>query len=167
MRFDRVLVKAEGDGFTAVATVDAEGTFDGVTQVSYLGLERVPFVRRHGRWEPREALLPALEEAVRLLLARRAALAATDSAALEHLAARRWKDPQVTREAALAQTRERIDEFKGRYQATRWIVRVERDGAEVLEQYTLAPPDAPVRKGQIRFELVREDAGLRFGSPML
>jgi hypothetical protein len=161
--FDRVLVKPEGEGFTAVTTVDAEGTID-KTQVSYLGLERIPFVRIDGHWQPKEALLPALREVAELLSARRTALGTADAAALgELVSTTRWLDSTVTREVALAQLKDRIGDWAGRYEPTAWIVRVEREGAEVLEEYTLTAPQGTTRRGKIRFQLVREDR-LRFGS---
>jgi hypothetical protein len=160
LKFDRLLVKPEGEGFTAVATFDAEGLYDGQTRVSYLGLERARFVRRDGRLVPRTSPVPALEEIVALLVMRRAAIARAEVGALEPLVARDFHDPRLTREAALAQARERMAELAGT-RAEAWIVRVEREGAQVLEEYGGA------RRGQVRFELQREDGKLRFSSGLL
>ena len=171
LKFDRLLVKPEGEGLTAVATFDGEGVFKGVSSgriadeipVSYLGLERAPFVRREGRWAPQTSVVPALVEIVALLDARREALGKKDAAALDEMVAKGWKDARLTRDAALEKARA----LEGRYQPTKWIVRVEREGAQVLEEYTLEPADGPARRGQVRFELKREDGRLRFASGLL
>jgi len=156
--FDHVLVKPEGEGFTAVGQVDAEGTYGGTAQVSYIGLERVPFVRRGGRWVPKGALLPALQEVAALLLARRAAEDARDPAALEPLVALAWKDERVAREEAIAAMKERLSAGPQKAQPKRWIVRVERERSEVLEETSA---------GSTRLELVREAGRLRIASGTL
>jgi hypothetical protein len=157
--FDHVLVKQEGQGFTAVGQVDAEGTYAGTTQVSYIGLERVPFVRLDGRWLPKDALLPALQQVAALLLERRAAEEARDPAALERLVAKAWDDPRAGgRDAALAAMRERLSAGPAKAQPKRWIVRVERERSEVLEETSL---------GSTRLVLVREAGQLRIASGTL
>ena len=160
LKFDRLLVKPEGDGFTAVATFDAEGIYDGQTRVSYLGLERAPFVRRDGHWVPRTSPVPALEEIVGLLAARRAAIAKGDASALEPLVAKGFQDPRLSREAALAQARERASQ-PATTSAVAWIVRVERDGAQVSEESESPGADGKPRKSQARFDLKREDGRLK------
>jgi hypothetical protein len=74
IRFDRVLVKPEAKGFIAVVTVDAEAVLDKGVAVSYLGLERIPFVRAERRLEPQGPLLPGLYEVLSLLMEHRSSL---------------------------------------------------------------------------------------------
>ncbi|MGC4121701.1 MAG: hypothetical protein QM765_45415 [Myxococcales bacterium] len=156
--FDHVLVKPEGEGFTAVGQVDAEGTYGGATQVSYIGLERVPFIRSSGRWVPKGALLPAMQEVATLLLARHAAEEARDPAAIERLVAKSWGDERVAREAALASMKERLAAGPAKAQPKRWIVRVERERCEVLEETS---------EGSTRLVLLREAGQLRIASGTL
>ena len=158
VRFDHVLVKPEGEGLTAVAQVDAEGTYAGEAKVSYIGLERVPFVRKDGRWRPRGALLPALQDVGALLVARRAAHDARDPAAMERLVAKAWSDETTGREAALAAMKDRLSAGQVAAKPRSWIVRVERERSEVLEE---------TAAGATRLVLVREGGQLRIASGSL
>lgn len=164
--FDHVLVKPEGEGLVAVAKADADGEYEGGTAVSYVGLERVPFVRRGAAWVPKGAILPALEEIAALLVERRAALERREPGRIEALVARGWSDARLPREAALVQMRERVEAFSGTYRPTRWIVRVEREEAEVLEEF-VQEGGGGASRGQVRFQLKREDGKLRIASGLL
>jgi hypothetical protein len=135
--FSRRLFKLEGQGMVAVATVDAEATLEGGVQVSYLGLERTPFRFEGARWQLDGPLLPALHEVLSLLCRRQRALAEGDVAALRALGF----EPGPTSGGA-------ADPFRVR----RWILRVDRDGAEVLEQ-------GETRNS--RFALKRENGSFR------
>ena len=158
VRFDHVLVKPEGEGLTAVGQVDAEGLFAGTTRVSYIGLERVPFVLRDGRWLPRGALLPALQEVAGVLMARHTAEQARDPTAIERQVATVWAGEGVSREAALAAMKERLAAGPRKAELKRWIVRVERERCEVLEETSA---------GATRLVLVREAGQLRIASGTL
>jgi len=163
IHYSRMLVKPEGEGYVAVATVDAEGDYEKETAVSYLGLERVPFVRRGGAWEPKSSILPALAEIAAVLAQRRSAIERRDPEALERLVARAWSDSRLSREAAVAQMRERVSAGSGTYRATRWIVRTERQEAEVLEEVERGAADG-ASKGQVRLQLKREDGAFRISA---
>lgn len=164
VRFDRVLVKPEGEGFTAVATVDADGALDGMA-VGYLGLERVPFVRRGAQWVPKTSLLPALVEVASLLAERHSALRRHDATAIERLVAHGWSDRRLSREEALSQMRDRVRDASGDERAVRWIIRIEREGAEVLEELDRATGTSG--RGQVRFQLGREEGRFRFVAGLL
>lgn len=166
VHFDHVLVKPEGEGLVAVGKADAEGEYEGGVPVSYVGLERVPFVRRGRAWEPEGAILPALEEVAALLVERRAALEGREPRRIEALVAQGWRDGRLGREPALVQMRERVEAFSGSYRPTRWIVRVERGGAEVLEEF-VQEGEAGASRGQVRFQLTREDGKLRFAAGLI
>jgi len=155
--FEHVLVKPEGEGYVAVAQVDAEGLYGGEARVSYIGLERVPFVRRGGRWTPRGALLPALQEVAALLVARQSAQAAGDPSALAKLVASNWIDERLGRQEALELARQRftLGEEREAQAITRWIIRVEREQVEALEQ---------TKGGARRLVLAREQGALKIAS---
>lgn len=162
--FDRVLVRPEGQGFVAIATVDVEGILrgpSGDSAVACLGRERIAFAREGRGFAPAAGLLPTLSETLSLLTARRHALAGADPAALEALVATGYRDPRVSREAALALARERMPE-RGE-PPSRIAVRLERGEVEVLEEM----PRASAGPRQARFTLVREGGALRFASGLL
>jgi hypothetical protein len=158
-RFDRVLVKPEGDAYTAVATVDAEGVWAGKTRIGYLGRERIPHVFADGHWRPAGAPLPELQEIADLLCRRSQALEKGDAAALAGLVAQGWRDPSVSRAVLLEGLNGLAAAPRGEILA--WIVRNERDGAEVLEERRDPASGQTVR---LRSQLVREGAQLRFAS---
>lgn len=137
VQFSRLLVKPEGEGMVAVATVDAEGAFVDGARVSYLGLERVPFRHEAGRWQIAGALLPALEASLSLMCRRRQALARGDRDAVEALGF----SPVEARSRQAGEDRVR-----------RWVVRVDRERVEVLEEGSI---------GNGRFVLKRENGALR------
>ena len=136
-QFSRLLVKQEGEGMVAVATVDAEGTFEDGARVSYLGLERVPFRHESGRWQLAGTILPALEASLSLMCRRRQALERGDWKAVEALGF-----PPVEARARQA----------GEDRVRRWVVRVDRERVEVLEEGA---------RGNGRFVLKRENGALR------
>lgn len=70
--FDRFSVRLGPNGDTAevVSTLDFSGKFD-ATEVSSVGLERVAFEYRDGRWQPVAGLAPRLTEVLSALESRR------------------------------------------------------------------------------------------------
>lgn len=104
--FSRLLVKPEGNGMVAVATVDAEAEVGGEgTLVSYLGLERVPFACDSARCAPVSSPLPSLVSLLSAMCGRRGARGS---------------------EAGSGSA----DDEK----VSRWVIRVDRAQAEVLEE---------------------------------
>jgi hypothetical protein len=155
--FDHVLVKPEGEGFTAVGQVDAEGTYGGTAQVSYIGLERVPFVRRGGRWVPRARCCRRCRRSRRCSwLPRRGGRSRPGRARAPRGPG--LEDERVAREEAIAAMKERLSAGPQKAQPKRWIVRVERERSEVLEETSA---------GSTRLELVREAGRLRIASGTL
>ena len=164
LAFDRVIVKPESSLWLAVATVDATGTLAspfGPIEVSCLGRERIPFVRRGGAFVPAAGPLPTLAEALAVLIRRHQALARGDAASLEGLVAKGYRDERATRERALALARERMSLPLAPPQ--RFSVRLEKEGLEVLEE----TPGAAQPPRRARFTLVREGGALRFASGLL
>lgn len=147
-RFDRLLIKPEDEGFVAVGTVDAEASLAGTTSISYLGLERVPFRYVEGRWRLSGPLLPALAQVVELLSLRSRALETGDLAAVRELTAA---------ESGFGES--------GPRRVRAWTVRIERERAEVLEEYQQpGEPGGPWRDGRKRLLLVREGGRFRFAA---
>lgn len=136
-RFSRLLVKPEGRGMVAVATVDAEAAFGDGALVSYLGLERTPFRFEGARWRLDGPLLPALHEALSLMCRRRQALAAGD---VTRLGALGFDAPGARPKGG------------GEDRVRRWVLRIERDRAEILEEG---------ERGNDRFLLKRENGAFR------
>ena len=120
--FSRLLVKPEGAGMVAVATVDVEASVGASgAQVSYLGLERVPFSCDAVRCVPVGPPLPSLVSLLSAMCGRRGA--------------------------------QEIGE--DRAPVSRWLIRVDRSKAEVLEE-------RPGRRE--RFVLKNENGTFSFAS---
>lgn len=151
-RFDHVLVKPEGEGYTAVTQVDAEAIYGAGVPVSYIGLERIPFVRVDGQWSPKGALLPGLQDVGATLLAHRQALLHHDLAALRALLAQGYQGDRAALKGSLTDEGEAIE-------IRRWTIRVERGSASVSEE--VAPSRTFRARGQLRLELVREAGGFK------
>ena len=114
-----------------------------LTLILGLLVERVAFRLAKRGWEPAGPLLPALGQVIELLLRRSRALEAGDEAALQALGAE--ADPVVM----------------GRPRTvSAWTVRVDRDRAEVLEEYRLSGEGSG--PGRRRLVLVKADREFRF-----
>lgn len=184
VRFRHVLVKPENRGcpsaaansrgnpakvFVAVAKVEAEAVFNQKVLVSYLGLERIPFTRREGKWVPCQALLPELSDVLSLLDARARALQDSDWVKLESLMAiKNWRDSRWNRKQALAQVKGRLHSSSfGGYKPSRWIIRVDREGGEVLEEKKEIDSEGATFSGKVRSLLFREEGKFRFASGIM
>jgi hypothetical protein len=138
--FDRVTVTVDEAARNAVAsaTLDFDGRYAGATDVSSLGVERVPFVYEGGEWKPQAGWAPRLAAIVGALEARRRALTAGDWAALGKLAGGDVSgDPELKRVVAVGQRS---------YAAVKWFIRSERDEVIVTEQFRLtgSTPERPI-----------------------
>lgn len=165
-RFARITVRLEPGGkrAEALATLDFSGSL-GDTEVSSLGVERVPFVLRDGRWEPEGLAAPRLAAVVAALEARRRALEAGDTEALARLKGPAG-DGGGSGDAGLA---ELLALERRRYTARAWYLRLERDEAVVTEHWRLEGqlPSRPVdERGERRLSLIRDGEEFLF-SPAL
>ncbi|MBX5481466.1 MAG: hypothetical protein IRZ16_06405 [Myxococcaceae bacterium] len=155
--YDRLIVDWEkgSDQALATATLDFVGTL-GKIQVSSLGLEKVPFVRRDGDWRPSHGPAPRLAAIVTALEARRRALESGDVAELRRLSrltpGRPLEDADLVRLLSLARRSYRVES---------WWIRSERDEVIVTEESRLSgeTPDRPVDERRTRRLLLREDGG--------
>lgn len=162
--FARITVDVEPGGQRAVAfaTLDFDGTL-GDTTVSSLGVERVPFVRRDGSWEPETQAAPRLVGAVAALESRRRALDGGSREALGVLAGPEAVSPDGPELEQVLRLRQR------RYRAEAWYLRLERDGAVATERWQLqgSLPERPVdARGERQLSLVRHGQEFLF-SPAL
>lgn len=162
--FDRITVDVApgGQRAEAFATLDFNGTL-GRTDVSSLGVERVPFVLRDGTWEPEGQAAPRLAAAVTALEGRRRALEAGDVKALGALAGEGGAAPGGPELENLLKLQQR------RYRAEAWFLRLERDDGLVTERWRLegSLPERPVDVlGERRLSLVRHAEEFLF-SPSL
>jgi hypothetical protein len=117
--------------------------------VSSLGLERIGFrLRGRSDWTPSSGLAPRLVKVVWALEQRRRALEAGDRAALSLL------DPAVADGGALPQSVEDILAVsERRYRSLAWLIRFEREGALVTEDFRLEgnTPQRPIdQQGSVR-----------------
>ncbi len=162
--FARITVDVEPGGERAVAwaTLDFDGTL-GRTEVSSLGVERVPFVLRDGEWVPEGQLAPRLAAVVGALESRRAALEAGTLPTLQALLAREAAPPGGPELEGVLALRDR------RYKAEGWFLRLERDEAVATERWHLqgSLPERPVdTRGERRLQLLRDGDEFLF-SPAL
>ncbi len=166
VRYRDVVTSVAGSRAEVVAMLDAEGRAvwrDQAAELSYLGREQF-----HMR--PCSIALWCAEgdqfqrlRAVLLLVFRRAdAFQARDAAAYAPLVSEAYRDRGEGREALLARL---AGDFRSappaRLRIRAWQIRVERDAAEVGEDYALAVADAPERTLRARYRLVREGTAWR------
>ncbi len=165
--FDRIAVVLEKDASAvAHATLDFDGEL-GRTEVSSLGVERVPFRPGEDGLQPAAGLAPLLAAVVAQLEARRAALEAADAERLAHLTGGVLTPADVAAKPgfqAVAALTQRS------YRAQSWHVRIERDGAVVTERYRLSGvlPDRPVdSRAERTLSLVRRGEGFFFSGELM
>ncbi|MBI3181546.1 MAG: hypothetical protein HYZ28_05345 [Myxococcales bacterium] len=149
-RFDRISVTFDpaAKAALATATLDFEGAL-GPTEVSSLGLERIPFLRTGYQWAPEQGLAPRLSAAVEALERRRRALESGDASALAALCA--------GGDSGVVESAEEVLRLRRRsYRSLAWFIRSEREEVVVREEYRLQgdTPDRPVdRPGAVRLLL--------------
>jgi hypothetical protein len=165
--FARITVDVAPGGERAVAwaTLDFRGRL-GPTEISSLGVERVPFVRRGREWMPEGLAAPRLAAVVRALESRRRALEDGHRERLAALLAPGAPAGGGEGEAELARV---LELQRRRYRAEAWYLRLERDDAMVTEAWRMEGqlPSRPVdEKGQRRLSLVRNAEEFLF-SPSL
>ena len=159
VRFRDVVTSVEGQRATVVAMLDAEGRVvwrDQAADLSYVGRERFHMHPcRIALWCGEGDRFERLREVLRLLFRRLDAFQARDAAAYAALVSERYQDRGLDRRALLA--RVAADFRSGPPAALRvqaWQIRVERDRAEVGEDYQIAVGGrAPARlRALFRFE---------------
>ncbi len=136
VNYQRVSVVVTQDRAVVTATLDFDGNVKN-TNVSSLGLERVPFKLEAGEWVPEQGWAPQLARVVRALEKRRAALEAGDVSLLCSGRADGGEAP------ALA---ELLSVGHRRIRAVSWLVRSEREEVVVTEESRVSGtlPNRPV-----------------------
>lgn len=158
--FERITVTVEEGGrkATVLATLDFTGKV-GLTEVSSLGVERIPFVFDGKDWKPEGTLAPRLAAVVEALEQRRRAFEAGDGVRLRRLAG-------VVDGGSLGPDAEEwLALVSSKFQVDAWFIRLERDSAEVSEQYRIegVGRDRPYRSsGPRRLHLERSPGGQFF-----
>jgi len=159
--FAEVVPVVEGNRATVVAMLDAEGRAvwrDQAAQVSYVGRE--VFHMRPcsiALWCAEGDQFSRLRGVLRTLFRRTDALRARDPGAFATLVAEGYRDGAVDRAALLA--RVGADMARGEpadLRPTAWQIRVDRDGAEVGEDYQAARPGELPTRQRGRYRLVRQ-----------
>ncbi len=161
VRFRDVVTSVEGERATVVAMLDAEGRVtwrDQAADLSYLGRER--FHMRSCRialWCGDGDQFERLREVLRVLFRRIDAFERRDAAAYAGLVSERYRDGGLDRKALL----ERVAaDFRAAPAAAvrvrAWQIRVERDRAEVGEDYQIELADRPPARLRARLLLARD-----------
>lgn len=178
--FREVTVAEDAVGPLAIALVDADGACAAV-RVRYLGVETIRFERRAGTLKAAAPVLPRLAAVAGSLQDRVRAFAARDPFAYrDRLVARSFREGGMDRAAYLLRLERDFAAAAGppvRLTVDAWTVRIDRDRAEVLEEFrppvgdpASASPPGPNEFGpgrapaRARFELVVEDGAWRFAS---
>jgi hypothetical protein len=147
-------VDVDGDRATAVATLDARGRL-GPVEVSSLGRERIPFVRRGGVWQPEGVVAPALGAALSALTLRARLLDGHSPDALAVLVAAADRE-RVVNDPRLPPI---LGTDGHRWEPQSWYLRSEREGVLVTEEALLRRPERPAESRTGRFRLLPSAEG--------
>ncbi len=163
VRFRDVVTSVEGQRATVVAMLDAEGRVvwrDQAAELSYVGRERFHMHPcRIALWCAEGDQFERLRAVLLLLFRRLDAFQARDAAAYAALVSGRYQDRGLDRGALLARV---ADDLRSGPPAVirvlAWQIRVERDSAEVGEDYQLAIGGRAPARLRALFRLEREGA---------
>lgn len=161
VRFRDVVTAVEGQRATVVAVLDAEGRVawrEQAADLSYIGRER--FHMRPCRvalWCGEGDQFERLREVLRVLFRRLDALEARDAAAYAGLVSQGYRDGGLDRRALLQRL---AADFRAgppaAVQVQAWQIRVERDRAEVGEDYQIAVAGSAPARRRALLRLTRE-----------
>ena len=129
VHFQRLTVTVDptGQRATVLGTLDFVGRL-GMTEVSSLGVEKIPFVLQGADWKVEGVVAPRLVAVVTALESRRRALESGNRAALAALAPDAGFGDEAEQWLALMERTLKVDA---------WFIRLERDEVQVSEQYRL------------------------------
>ncbi len=166
VRYRDVVTSVEGERATVVAVLDAEGRVvwrGGAASLSYLGRERF-----HMRpcsialWCAEGDQFERLRGVLLVLFRRADAFEARDASAYAPLLSSRYQDRGLDREGILS--RLAADLRSGppaRARLLGWQIRVDRETAEVGEDFELSLPGREPKRLRARYRLVLEDSRWR------
>lgn len=162
VRFSDLLVSAAGAGAEVVAVADAEG---GVAwrgreiPVSFVGRERVRMVRAAaGEWRVDGDRLPRLASLLTVLARRADAFDDADAGRYRPLVADDYAGPGGKEGLLGRLARDLAATPRARFRPISWQVRIERETAQVGEDYEIAVGAAGVRRLRARLDL-RDEGG--------
>ncbi len=163
LRYTDLLVTAAGARAEVVAVADAEGTVEwrGLpVRLTYLGRERFSVVRCPGAgWCTDGARLPRLASLIAVVARRADALADGQSDLYQALVSDDYSGPEGGKLALLRRLAADLGASpRARYAPLAWQVRIERDTAQVGEDYEIGVGDGPRRRLRARLDL-REQGG--------
>jgi hypothetical protein len=164
LEFREPQVFAESGHFVLNALVDVTGKSGGTT-VSYLGVEKIPFVRSRATWRPQPPILPALQTIALTLRARQRAMAKRDLALFrDQLVSSHYQEGPFDRDAVLARLAVQFQSLPSFSSPSTWAIRVDRGEAQVFEETTAAWPAGNSQPRRMRFTLALEGGVWRFTS---
>jgi hypothetical protein len=164
--YERIVVDVDPDGAhaRATATLDFDGRL-GATEVSSLGLERIPWRREGAEWIVPQGYAPVLVRVVGALERRRQALQGGDAAALAGMSGAPRETVSRDREI------QRVLAVSGReYRVVAWYIRAERGEVLVREEFRLLghTRDQPVDEtGTRRLVLHERDGEFLFSAGLM
>jgi hypothetical protein len=163
VKFADLLVTQVASRTEVVAVADADGRIawrGEEVKLSYVGRERLAMVRcPDAGWCAEGELLPRLAPLLALLVRRADAFAAADAGRYRAIVADGYVGPDGGKEALLRRLAADLAATpRARLRPLAWQVRIERDTAQVGEDYELAVGSVAPRRLRARFEL-RDDGG--------
>lgn len=167
LRYLDPLVAAEGDRAEVTAVADADGvlTWRGASiAVAYLGRERLALVRCPGAgWCLDGAPTPRLAALLATLVRRAQAFDDGDAEAYLSLVDDGYRSPEGGRAELLRRLRADLRARpRARLRPLGWQARIERDSAEVGEDYEITLGEGPPRRLRARLALREEGGRWRF-----
>lgn len=167
VRFSDLIVDAREAGAEVVGIADADGEVAWRGQpvaLAYLGRERFTMVRCAGEgWCVEGERLPRLAAVVAVLSRRAAAFADADAEAYRPLVADGYQGAEGGKAELLRRlAADLAAPPRARLRPLAWQVRVERETAQVGEDYELQVGDAPARRLRARLDLREEGGRWRF-----
>jgi hypothetical protein len=159
VRYADVVPDVEGSRATVVAVLDAEGKAiwrDQAATVSYIGREQFHMKPcKIALWCAEGDQFARLRAVLRTLFRRLDAARAGEPAAVAALAADNYQDGAIDRAALKDRLRLELSSPRPDIRVKGWQIRVERDGAEVGEDFEVADPRGGVRDRRARYRLER------------
>jgi hypothetical protein len=158
VRYAEVVPDVEGNRASVVAVLDAEGKAvwrDQEARVSYVGREQFHMKPcKIALWCAEGDQFARLRAVLRTLFRRLDAARAGDASTLASLAAEDYRDGPTDRAALVEKLRQENVRHRPDLKVTGWQIRVDRDGAEVGEDYDVVE-GGDVRHRRARYRLER------------
>lgn len=169
MRYAEVVSSFEGERATVVALLEATGRVgwrDESAELRYVGREKFHMHPcSQAVWCAEEDQFSRLRGVLLLLLRRQDAFNSRDPAVYSALISERYREQGLTKTELLDRLSRNLRAAdSARQRILSWQVRVERQGAEVGEDYLIEAAGQTARKARARYTLVLEGDGWVFSS---